>query len=289
MKINITHLDSISKNRDSIHFGEIIGCELKSTIRSRLFRLLESDLLDYPRIRFCGEGIPLSKGFKGFVDYKIQGHNGVVPQLNIRMINRLLGDGNTMIIDRCQHFFPEIFELCKKIESVFFEKVNANLYYSTNKNPSFGLHFDSIDGIAYQVLGEKNWVVYEPTVQKPTKHQKSFLFNKPSGKPLLEKTINEGEFIYIPNGFWHNVETAKSPSILISFSINTKKIYELIQEMSDNMHIYPELRESITSLNNDSDIKKVLSVLAEALSASRITEEISRNKSKFGQNYETAK
>lgn len=59
--------------------------------------------------------------------------------------------------------------------------------------------------------------------------------------------------------------------------------------MSDNMHMYPELREPITSLNNDSNIKKVLSILAEALSASRITEEISKNKSKFGRNYETTK
>lgn len=55
------------------------------------------------------------------------------------------------------------------------------------------------------------------------------------------------------------------------------------------MHMYPELREPITSLNNDSNIKKVLSILAEALSASRITEEISKNKSKFGRNYETTK
>src|SRR5690606_31429887 len=172
--------------------------ESVETTWSHLNSLLSSDLLDFPRIRLCNEKNSMTRGFRGFMQYGISDTGDVIPSLKRGVLVNLLSEGGTLIIDRCNQFFPDISALARSFADFFGCVVSANLYASFSATSGFGLHFDDHDVIALQLEGEKKWSIYKPTHVDPLPHEKSFYFQKPTGAPDEVVTLRKGELLYIP-------------------------------------------------------------------------------------------
>jgi ribosomal protein L16 Arg81 hydroxylase len=107
-------------------------------------------------------------------------------------------------------------------------RVNVNAYLSPGKsyiNP----HLDSHDELNIQVEGTKCWRVYEPRIPNPyfgmpmdNGFDPEFKTHYLNGRtPCMEVTLQPGDFMYMPRGYWHDpVNADKEPSLGLTIGVH---------------------------------------------------------------------
>lgn|GEM_PF-1838418 len=113
----------------------------------------------------------------------------------------------------------------------------SSLFISKNGNVS-GCHFDHIENFTVQLRGTKSWRIIEnshaplPTVNYSMRAARPYLediwlygkrpFPAAIGNNAERVTVTPGALLYVPRGFWHEVETAAdSISLLLGFPAYT--------------------------------------------------------------------
>ena len=61
---------------------------------------------------------------------------------------------------------------CRALEDALGHGVQANSYYTPRGSQGFAVHHDTHDVLILQVAGEKRWLIYEPLLELPLKHQR---------------------------------------------------------------------------------------------------------------------
>lgn len=127
-----------------------------------------------------------------------------------RRINRdafygLLQQGATLVLNRFDERFSQLRELCSEVAAFTNSETLANGYVNFSNVGGFGLHWDTHDVMAVQLLGKKRWLVYEPKFPCPLAGQKSAEFKhlQPT-EPVLDIVLESGDLLYVPRGWWHN-------------------------------------------------------------------------------------
>ncbi|WMN18768.1 cupin domain-containing protein [Pseudomonas piscis] len=213
-----------------------------------LNRLLASDILEYPRIRLVKEGEPFSRAFCGFINYRQANNGGNIKTLNMIILSRLLSEGCTLVIDRCQSFFPGIQEHTEALSKFFRCPVSASIYVSWTSHSGFGLHNDNHDVIALQIHGKKRWDIYLDAPRSVV--TKSFSKVPPVGESSSQHELSPGQFLYIPRGVWHNVYSEQTPSLHISFTIFRPRYSDLARTIL-NALAHGQFMEEPIPLNNE--------------------------------------
>jgi ribosomal protein L16 Arg81 hydroxylase len=72
--------------------------------------------------------------------------------------------GFSLIINRIQRHSLKLHQVARMLEDALGLVVNINLYMSPAKSQGFEVHFDWMDGLIVQILGRKEWTVYDPVV-----------------------------------------------------------------------------------------------------------------------------
>ncbi|EFI7082995.1 cupin [Escherichia coli] len=232
-----------------------------------LNKLLEKDILHYPRVRMANDNFPEIRGYKGFIRYTYSQTGDRTPHINRHQLYKCLRDGATLIVDRCQSFFESVDEsrlwLSKELECT----CSANLYAAFTATPSFGLHFDNHDVIAVQIEGIKKWKVYNPTYSYPLEDERSFDYLPPNTSPDYEFDITPGQAIYLPAGYWHNVTTQSKHSLHLSFTVIRPRRLELFKTLFDELKNNPYMREPIEHGDSLSDKEKIKTIITNAINS----------------------
>ncbi len=228
---------------------------------SQLNRLIEKDILHYPRIRLANDRIPEMRGYSGFIRYSMSPTGDKTPHINRHQLYKCLNDGATLILDRCQSFFDGVDKAKEWISNELDCSSSANLYAAFSDIPSFGLHFDNHDVLAIQIEGVKRWEVHKPTRTYPLIDERSFGFSQPSGEPDYTFNLQPGQALYLPAGYWHNVSTQTKRSLHITFTIIRPRRLDLINAFIDEIKNHDYLREPIPfgeSLSNNNQVAEIL-------------------------------
>ncbi|QTO43082.1 JmjC domain-containing protein [Burkholderia latens] len=212
--------------------------------------LLESGLLDYPRIRISSADTEYPRGYCGFLRYSSNPRGGRFATIMPDLLYRALDDGCTIIIDGCQDYFPPVLALTTEIEHILKCQSWANLYISAQSGTSFGCHFDDHDIISVQLSGEKRWHIYNPTYISPNRGDKSFYLDPPTGSPDLLENLRTGSSLYLPSGYWHNVQTISAHSLHITFGLDFPRKLDIIHAIANQLGLSEIFRGTI---NFDSD------------------------------------
>ena len=61
---------------------------------------------------------------------------------------------------------------CRALEEALGHGVQANAYYTPRGSQGFAVHHDTHDVLILQVAGEKRWLLYDPLLELPLKHQR---------------------------------------------------------------------------------------------------------------------
>ncbi len=241
-------LQSIDSIRNALHAHPHSFDAIKEPIIrwSDINSLLSSGLLDYPRIRIISAGNEYSKAYSGFLRYSCSDRGERLSKIIPGALYKTMRMGGTIIIDRCEAFFPQARSLVSQISAELGCHAWANLYISPKGSSGFGCHFDDHDVLAIQLYGDKSWTIYDPTYQSPIRGAKSFHFPPPKGTPLRTEILTSGKGIYLPSGYWHNVETISNSSLHITIGMDFPRRSDILQLIYDELAGDSFFREPLT-------------------------------------------
>lgn len=184
-------------------------------------------------------GLPLMRLF----------HNGLVPdsaytedasnpgrsrrKLNKARFYEYLGNGATLQINWLEQHLLAAQRLCLEVGRFTGTQTSGNAYMSFSGGGSFGQHWDTHDVFVVQLLGRKHWRIYEPTWPLPLTYQT----NDRSGhtcpaEPAIEVVLEQGDVMYLPRGWWHQVIPLDVGSFHIAVGSYEPSLYDYIVQTS---------------------------------------------------------
>lgn len=122
----------------------------------------------------------------------------------------------TVRIPEAVDLSPELRRLTRALEVILEVPVGAVIFWSAAEAKA-PVHYDEIDVIAIQLVGEKRWFVSEDPSELPNEWKTAG-----EGPPSLDRystvDVGPGDLLYLPRGTAHTVEsTAESIHISIGF------------------------------------------------------------------------
>ncbi|ARF73535.1 cupin [Kitasatospora albolonga] len=184
----------------------------------RLLDLAMRRNLGNPQIRCFRDGQELHPGA-----YLNQGMGGA-GLVNMRHLGKLLDEGVTMVLDRANVFDPTLEAVCRALQWWSGERVNVNIYLTTNAAGGFGLHWDDHDVLVVQLSGEKDWEVRGPSRSVPL-HRDAVRNDIPGEETLWTGTVRPGDILHIPRGYWHMAgrdDRGSGHSLHMTFGFSTR-------------------------------------------------------------------
>ena len=147
----------------------------------------------------------------------IDGEVGAL-RLNAGGLITALSQGATLVLDTAEDVAPRISVLVEALKDAFHGAVNANVYAGWRKQPGFDVHWDAQEVFVLQLSGRKHWKVYRPTRSHPLREDLEEA-PKPGldDKPVFDGILNDGDFLYLPRGWWHTAFPLDEPSLHVTF------------------------------------------------------------------------
>ncbi|HLJ13645.1 MAG TPA: cupin domain-containing protein [Bryobacteraceae bacterium] len=180
--------------------------------------ILQHHRLDVPRLRLMRDGKAIPP--ESFLQYRSNKRRADrIPRLRFTEITRLLRDGATLIVDSVDELQQTITELAANLEQVFCNRIQVNLYASWRSSPGFDLHWDGHDVLVLQVSGRKHWKVYPMTREHPLPDDSEPCLSPPQ-TPLWEGTLENGDTLYIPRGWWHVAVPVDEPTLHLTVGLH---------------------------------------------------------------------
>ena len=76
------------------------------------------------------------------------------------------------MLQALHHTWLPLARFCRGLEAELGHPAQANAYYTPRRSQGFGVHHDTHDVLVLQTAGKKRWLVYEPLLELPLKHQR---------------------------------------------------------------------------------------------------------------------
>ena len=104
-------------------------------------------------------------------------------------VDRVLDEfdrGATIVLQALHHSWLPLARFCRDLEATLGHAAQANAYYTPRDSQGLPVHHDTHDVFVLQVSGEKRWLVYEPVLELPLKHQRYSASLGDPGDPVLD-------------------------------------------------------------------------------------------------------
>lgn len=209
-----------------------------------LNRILRQHRLDSPRLRLFQEGkqVPVSNYLR-HAPSKRAGQ-GPIPRLNAREFTGQLRDGATLILDAVDELYEPLTELAESLERTFGEHIQVNAYAGWHTVPGFDLHWDDHDVLILQLSGKKKWEVRGPTRPFPLGRDAERNTVKPEAA-VWQGTLNDGDLLYIPRGWWHGALPLAEPTLHLTFGIHNRTGIDLLGWLQDELRSTELFRQDL--------------------------------------------
>jgi Cupin superfamily protein len=232
-------------------------------------RLVCSTAIRYPALRLVREGGQLDVG----------AYTADVPWrpafTKTADVPRVLAEweaGATIVLQALHVNWLPLAVFCRQLEEAFGLGVQANSYYTPRGSQGFGVHHDTHDVLVLQVAGEKRWLLYDPLLELPLKHQRYSKSLGEHGEPTDDLVLRAGDALYLPRGWLHQAETSDTDSLHLTIGINAytwldaarAALGPLEQDVSFRRGVYPD--------------RHVAAELAERLRAELDPEDVARRR-----------
>ncbi len=205
------------------------------------------------RVRFSPQRLRLVQNAKTipssaytFVDDDAGGGSS----LDARRLERFLAGGATLSINKVDELFPEVQALAESVEELFRIQVGANLYAGWRTDNGFDLHWDRHDTLILQISGRKRWMVYEPTVDHPMDDRLLTPPPKPTAPPVWEGLLEEGDFLYMPRGWWHVAFPLDEPTLHVTLGVRHRTGASMLKWIAAELNKHVEFRRDLPLLES---------------------------------------
>jgi hypothetical protein len=210
---------------------------------ARLSETLGRHRLDFPRLRLVRDGKPLPVA--SYLNHTTGARQkATIPRLKYVELTRQLREGATLVLDAVDEVSEPVEELAKNLELFFREHVQVNLYAGWQTSRGFDLHWDDHDVFILQVAGRKRWSVYGMTRPFPLVGDIEKA-EKPTHAPLWEGTLEDGDLLYIPRGWWHVAEPLAEPTLHLTVGVHNRTGLDLLRWFSERVRASETLRRDL--------------------------------------------
>ena len=179
-------------------------------------RLVCSTAVRYPGFRLVRDGGQLPVGaYTGDVSWR-------PPFTQVVEVPRVLAEweaGATIVLQALHVNWHPLAVFCRLLEEALGHAVQANAYYTPRGSQGFAVHHDTHDVLVLQVAGEKRWLLFEPLLELPLKHQRYSAALGEHGDPADDLVLRAGDTLYLPRGWLHQAETSASDSLHLTIGI----------------------------------------------------------------------
>lgn len=163
-------------------------------------------------------------------------HVGIVDK---EEIHSRFASASTIIINGFDRINPEFDQLCAALEREIFQRVSANVYWTPPGSCGFGLHHDRHNVLVLQIAGQKQWEIYDPTVETPKLDSERRNETDEDGReqipPLMAIVLQPGELLYIPKGFPHKAAPLGERSLHVSIGLTPFTYRDLLQCLGQSL------------------------------------------------------
>ena len=206
-------------------------------------RLLCSGGLRYPAFRLvrAGAQIPLAD-YTTDVSWRPRPFTGTADPGRVAA---QFADGATIVLQALHHNWLPLARFCRALEVELGHPVQANSYYTPRRSQGFAVHHDTHDVFVLQVSGEKRWLVYDPVLELPLKHQR---WSKELGQPgpvVLDLTLRAGDTLYLPRGWLHEALTSDADSLHVTIGVVVYAWIDALRAALDDCEANVEFRRSV--------------------------------------------
>jgi ribosomal protein L16 Arg81 hydroxylase len=125
--------------------------------------------------------------------------------------------------------------------------VQANAYYTPRSAQGLAVHHDTHDVVVLQLAGEKRWLVYEPVLELPLKHQHYSRELGEPGETVYDVTLRAGDTLYLPRGWLHEALTSNHDSLHLTIGVNVYTWVDALKAAVESCGDDVEFRRSVPS------------------------------------------
>jgi ribosomal protein L16 Arg81 hydroxylase len=199
-------------------------------------------------------------------------------RLNKRRFFAQLRSGATLVVNGFENYSLRALALCNEVRRFSGWRTAGNAYLSFGGRGTFGQHWDTHDVFAIQLIGQKRWRVYPPTFPLPLDMHTS----ESSGAtcpttPVLECTLETGDVLYVPRGFWHHVIPTDGPSLHLSVGTYAPAVHDFVMwACARRLPAQLAARRSLTPALERSALEDALGALGDILLSATARAEFER-------------
>ena len=198
-----------------------------------LLELVMRRHLENPQLRMYAEGRMLHP--TGFLETFISRRRQASGRADMDAVGRVLNEGGTLVLDTVNQFDPTLEVACRALSWWTGELVSVNAYLAVGDTAGFDMHWDDHDVVCIQVAGQKSWEVRAAARPVPM-HRDAEPNPEPPEQVLWSGTMEVGDVMHIPRGFWHaatRVGSGDGVSLHLTFGTTRRTGVTWIQHLAD--------------------------------------------------------
>ena len=135
-----------------------------------------------------------------------------------------LSAGASLIANDVLSIHEPLMRIGETLSRTFAASIGANIDCSFRGVKAFGTHFDNHDVIVIQTGGTKVWNLYESRADNPVENfpdddATRRWFEQTRGPLMQQVTMQPGDVLYLPRGWYHDALATDGPSLHVTFAI----------------------------------------------------------------------
>lgn len=170
-------------------------------------------------------------------------HSLSIPKISeIGNITSLISNGFSLYLTKLQKSHYKINKVCNLFSRYLELVVGADIFISPKNSQGFSSHFDQHDVLIVQLKGSKQWNVSHTSKVENVMFEEEYR-NEISAKSEYNFSptcyqLDEGDLLYIPRGYEHEVRSLDSASMHLTLSFYPVTEYQYLEAKSQNHGIY---------------------------------------------------
>lgn len=130
-----------------------------------------------------------------------------------------LRSGATLVLQGLNRFWPPLSNLCRQLSFEIGHPVFVNAYLTPPTARGFSAHRDPYHAWLVQCEGSKRWQLWAPDADHS------------ADPPSFEVTLEEGDVLWIPRGWWHSGASIDTPSLHVTLTVWATNIEDVLKAM----------------------------------------------------------
>lgn len=155
--------------------------------------------------------------------------------------------GHTLLLRYAEKSDEALLKLAQDFARSFHTEVDIQLYCTPENHNAFGWHYDVEEVFIVQTRGSKHY-----TIRPNTIHPNPLVLSIPKNQGYeqeksdvaIEVTLEEGDWLYIPSGWWHVARTKKE-SMHISIGLMPRSAVDIASGLPKYLAQFPFWRKRL--------------------------------------------